>query len=227
MPRSRLAGTDPSAHGRSRLRKEGVKHGRAASLLLVPTSFAPNPAPLAVIRPARTRRKKRAVATSPERVPRMLRGGFFFILFDFTFYYSCSKEGKRPSPRPKVSRTPASLFHRGLSGAKGSNKVCRPCEASPPVAQPEECQYTDTQRVNVGAASLFGHLCRMVPDCARPLTFPSRCPEEPRAPIVTVEFHFGGTDAQDSSACAGRLEKIGLEVGNEMNLRHRQVRPLC
>lgn len=147
--------------------------------------------------------------------------------FDFTFYYSCSKEGKRPSPRPKVSRTPASLFHRGLSGAKGSNKVCRPCEASSPVAQPEECQYTDTQRVNVDAASLFGHLCRMVPDCARPLTFPSRCPEEPRAPIVTLEFHFGGTDAQVSSACAGRLEKIGLEVGNEMNLRHRQVRPLC
>lgn len=136
--------------------------------------------------------------------------------------------------RPKASRTPASLFPPWPLGdvmfvwANGSNKVCRPCEASPPVAQSEECQYTEKEGVNVDAASLFGHLRRMAPDCARPLTFPSRCPEEPRALIVTVEFHFGGGRTRRSRLRVRVFwKKIGLEVGNEMNLRHRQVPPLC
>lgn len=91
---------------------------------------------------------------------------------------------------------------------KGSNKVLRPREASPPVAQLEECQHTDTQRVNVDAAPVWSPSPNGAQLCSTfDLPFPSCCLEEPQAPIVTVEFRHGGTDAKVSFACAGRLEK--------------------
>lgn len=112
MPRSRLAGTHPSAYGRSRLRKEGVKHGRAASLLLVPPSFAPQPPPSPRSHPSRSDTPEEKSET-PERVPPMLQG-IFFILFDFIFYYSCSKEEKGLRHGPKSPARPLHFFPRGL-----------------------------------------------------------------------------------------------------------------